>query len=175
MTQWHMKSTRKETGGLRNSVNGKTKRLYLKGGDFASTTMADEAESIVAEGRGHTHKSKLRKATVANVTDAKSKKTTKMKIIWVHENAANRLYVRRNIITKGTIIEVEANGSKNYARVTSRPGQDGAVNAVLQEHAPASVEAKVAKSAKAASNKKANAAAAATTAAAPKAKKNEKK
>ena len=171
MTQWHMKSARKETGGLRNTVNGKTKRLYLKGGDFTSTTMSDESEMLVAAGRGTTHKSKLRKAMVANVTDPKTKKTMKMKIIGVHENKANRLYVRRNIITKGTLIEVEANGSKAYAQVTSRPGQDGAVNAIMQTAAPASVEAKAAKAAKASSNKKT----AATAAPAAKAKKAEKK
>lgn len=154
MTQWHLKSARKETGGLRNSVNGKTKRLYTKGGDFTTTTMADQTEMLVAAGRGKTSKAKLRKATVANVTDPKSKKTTKMKIIWVHENKANRLYVRRNIITKGTTIEVEGNGSKHYAQVTSRPGQDGVVNAIMQEQAPASVEMKAAKAAKASANKK---------------------
>ncbi|QQR92284.1 MAG: 30S ribosomal protein S8e [Candidatus Iainarchaeum archaeon] len=172
MTQWHLKSARKETGGLRNSVNGKTKRLYTKGGDFTTTTMADASEMLVAAGRGKTSKAKLRKASVANVTDPKSKKTTKMKIIWVHENKANRLYVRRNIITKGTEIEVEANGSKHYAQVTSRPGQDGSVNAVLRDTAPASVEAKAAKAAKTSSNKKT---AAATPAPAAKAKKAEKK
>ncbi len=157
MTQWHLKSIRKETGGMRNSVNAKTKRLYSKGGDFTSTTMADESEMLVSAGRGNTSKSKLRKATHANVTDPKNKKTAKMKIIWVHENAANRLYVRRNIITKGTLIEVEGSaGNKHYARVTSRPGQDGSVNAVLQEKAPATVEAKATKAA-AAKNAKKNA------------------
>ena len=170
MTQWHLKSMRKETGGLRNSVNGKTKRLYTKGGDFTTTTMADQSEMLVTAGRGKTSKAKLRKAMVANVTDPKTKKTTKMKIIQVHENKANRLYVRRNIITKGTQIEVELNGSKHYAQVTSRPGQDGAVNAIMQDVAPASVEAKAAKAAKAGSNKKA-----AAPAPAAKAKKADKK
>ncbi|MEK6949175.1 MAG: 30S ribosomal protein S8e, partial [Nanoarchaeota archaeon] len=42
-------------------------------------------------------------------------------------NPANRHFVRRNIMTKGAIIETE----KGKARITSRPGQDGAVNAVL--------------------------------------------
>ncbi|MCK4518463.1 hypothetical protein KAT92_06805 [Candidatus Babeliales bacterium] len=45
----------------------------------------------------------------------------------VIESAANRHYTREDIITKGTIIETEA----GKARVTSRPGQDGVVNAVL--------------------------------------------
>jgi hypothetical protein len=65
-----------------------------------------------------------------------------MKIIWVHENAANRLYVRRNIITKGTLLEVEKNGSKMFARVTNRPGQAGAVSAILAEK-PVEKEKKV--------------------------------
>ncbi len=43
------------------------------------------------------------------------------------ENAANRHYVRRDIITKGTIIQTKL----GKARVTSRPAQDGTVNAVL--------------------------------------------
>lgn len=141
MTQWHLKSTRKETGGFRNSVNAKTKRLYTKGGDFASTTMSPEDEMLVVDGRGKTVKTKLRKAAYANVTDPASKKTTKKKIAWVHENTANRLYVRRNIITKGTIIEVEG---KQFARVTSRPGQDGSVNALLVDRNPVE-EAKTAK------------------------------
>ena len=160
---------RKETGGLRNSVNGKTKRLYTKGGDFTTTTMADQSEMLVTAGRGKTSKAKLRKAMVANVTDPKTKKTTKMKIIQVHENKANRLYVRRNIITKGTQIEVELNGSKHYAQVTSRPGQDGSVNAILQDKAPAGVEAKAVKAAATKTRK------AAAASAAPKATKKEAK
>ena len=45
----------------------------------------------------------------------------------VVENPANRHFVRRNIMTKGTVIETE----KGKARITSRPGQDGTINAVL--------------------------------------------
>jgi len=42
---------------------------------------------------------------------------------------SNREYAKRNIITKGAIIQT----SEGKARVTSRPGQDGVVNAVLIE------------------------------------------
>ena len=45
----------------------------------------------------------------------------------VVENPANPNYARRNIITKGAVIETSA----GEARVTSRPGQSGQVNAVL--------------------------------------------
>ena len=47
----------------------------------------------------------------------------------VVENPANPNYARRNIITKGAIIDT----SEGRARVTSRPGQTGQVDAVLVE------------------------------------------
>lgn len=133
MTLWHEKSFRKASGGIRNTRNRASKYLNSKGGEFAETTLNETREAKIVKGRGTTHKTKLRKADMANVTNPSTKKTEKMKIIWVHENAANRLYVRRNIITKGTLLEVEKNGSKMFARVTNRPGQAGAVSAILAE------------------------------------------
>ncbi len=131
MTLWHDKSLRKSTGGIRKSRNRASKYLSRKGGEFASTTLNPTMEVKIVKGRGSTQKVKLRKAVNANVTDAKTKKTTPMKIVWVHENSANRLYVRRNIITKGTLIEAEKDGTKVFARVTNRPGQTGQISATL--------------------------------------------
>lgn len=54
-------------------------------------------------------------------------KTEKVEIIRVIRNPTNVDYNRRGVITKGTIIETPI----GVARVTSRPGQDGLVNAVL--------------------------------------------
>ena len=51
------------------------------------------------------------------------------KILKVVENRANPNYVRQNIITKGSVVETE----KGNAKVTSRPGQHGIVNAVMLE------------------------------------------
>ena len=67
------------------------------------------------------------KIEVANLLDQKTKKYSKVKIKSVVESPSNRHYVRRNIITKGTVIDTE----KGKAKVTSRPGQDGTINAVL--------------------------------------------
>ena len=53
----------------------------------------------------------------------------KAKIISVAENKASRHFLRRNIITKGAVIETEL----GKAKVTSRPGQHGVINAVLEE------------------------------------------
>jgi small subunit ribosomal protein S8e len=131
MTQWHEKSDRKETGGILRTKDGVSKRLSQKGGEFTATTLSTSNENKAVKGMGNTTKIKLTKAHKASVTDQKTGKSQVMNIIWVHENSANRLYVRRNIITKGTLIEVEANGNKAFARVTSRPGQTGTVTAVL--------------------------------------------
>ena len=76
---------------------------------------------------GGNFKYKLLKAEYANVSDLKSKSVKKVKIKGVLENPANPHYVRRNIITKGTILDTEI----GKAKVTSRPGQEGVINAVL--------------------------------------------
>lgn len=66
-------------------------------------------------------------ADSANVYDPKEKKYIQLKIETIVENPANRHFIRRSIITKGTIIKTE----KGNARVTNRPGQEGVINAVL--------------------------------------------
>lgn len=76
---------------------------------------------------GGTHKSCLLSEEYANVCDPRANTIKKAKITTVSENAANPHYVRRNVITKGAVIDTEL----GKARVTSRPGQDGTVNAVL--------------------------------------------
>jgi small subunit ribosomal protein S8e len=63
------------------------------------------------------------------VYDAASGKTVKSKIVRVTSNRANREYERRGVITKGATIETEL----GKAKVTSRPSDDGVVNAVLMK------------------------------------------
>lgn len=60
-----------------------------------------------------------------NVLDPKTNKYEKSKIKTVLETPANMHFARRNIITKGTILNTEK------GKVTSRPGQTGVVNATL--------------------------------------------
>ena len=47
----------------------------------------------------------------------------------VLDNSANSHFIRRNIVTKGAIVETEL----GQVRITSRPGQNGIVNGVLIE------------------------------------------
>ena len=77
--------------------------------------------------KGGSSKSHLLSAEFANVLDPKTGKHVKVKIKAVKENSANTNYVRRNILTKNTIIDTE----KGLAVITSRPGQEKVVNAVL--------------------------------------------
>ncbi|MEM2724980.1 MAG: 30S ribosomal protein S8e, partial [Candidatus Nezhaarchaeales archaeon] len=69
----------------------------------------------------------LKYAAYANVLDPETNKVYKLKILRVKENPASVDYSRRGVITRGAVIETE----KGLAKVTSRPGQDGVVNAVL--------------------------------------------
>jgi small subunit ribosomal protein S8e len=48
----------------------------------------------------------------------------------VTKNPANKDYERRGVISKGALVEIEA----GTARVISRPGQDGSINAILIKH-----------------------------------------
>lgn len=76
--------------------------------------------------RGGGLKSGVIFADFANVADS-SGKAKKAKILRVKKSPANRDYERRGVITKGAVLETEA----GEALVTSRPTDDGVVNAVL--------------------------------------------
>jgi small subunit ribosomal protein S8e len=65
----------------------------------------------------------------ANVMDPQTGRAKKVKILTVVENPADPHFVRRNVLTRGAVIQTEL----GKARVTSRPGQRGTVDAVLIE------------------------------------------
>ncbi len=104
----------------------RSKKLYEMGNEPTLTRIGSRKRATDRIVGGRT-KTRLLKEDTANVFDKKAKKYAKAKIKTVLENPANRHYVRRNIITKGTIIETEL----GRAVVTNRPGQEGVVNAVL--------------------------------------------
>ena len=81
----------------------------------------------IEDDQGNLIQSTARVTAYVNLMDPATKKCSKAKIVNVTENPANRHYVRRNILTKGTTVKTE----KGDAIITSRPGQDGVVNAVL--------------------------------------------
>ena len=124
MALWQGKSRRKTTGGRLRLHRGKRKTEI--GREKQITVIGKETKKRVRT-RGSNLKFRVLSATAVNEYDPKTKKTVKTTMKTVLENPANPNYVRRNIITKGAIIDTE----KGKARITSRPGQHGTINAVL--------------------------------------------
>lgn len=124
MALWQGKSRRKNTGGRYRLHRGKRKSEI--GREQQITVLGEDTNKKVRTLGGNV-KFRLLTTKTVNVYDPKSKKTIKTSIKTVLENPANPNYVRRNILTKGAIIETE----KGRAKVTSRPGQHGVINAIL--------------------------------------------
>ncbi len=118
------RSTRKRTGGrLKHASNKKRHQL---GREPAETTVGEPRVQYI-DSRGTETKIRALSTNVAQVAD--DGEVTEATIEDVVDNPSNVNYARRNIVTKGAIIET----SEGRARVTSRPGQTGGVNAVLIE------------------------------------------
>lgn len=118
---------RKPTGGVKGRV-AKVKRKALCGGPPRAPRVGPrelENEKVT----GGRVKVRLRRIDFANVYNPKEKKFVKAKILAVVSTPANPDFAKRDQIVKGAIIQTEA----GRALVTSRPGQDGVVNAVLIE------------------------------------------
>jgi small subunit ribosomal protein S8e len=115
------RSTRKRTGGRLRPIRNRKKHQL---GRLPTETQVGEPRFRAVDTRGNTEKTRALATDVANVN--KGGETVEATIEDVVENDANPNYVRRNIITKGALIETDA----GTARVTSRPGQTGQVNAV---------------------------------------------
>ena len=125
MSVWHGSlRKRKRTGGRKRAY--RVKRNFEKGSFPAETTLG-EPKRRNKRSYGGKIKTKVLKDKFASVTDPKSGKTEKTEILRVVKNRANVDYNRRGVITKGAEIET----SLGLARVTSRPGSDGVINAVL--------------------------------------------
>ncbi|MFH1774069.1 MAG: 30S ribosomal protein S8e [Methanobacteriota archaeon] len=124
MALWQGKPVRKKTGGRYRAH--RKKRKFEMGREHTEVAIGRRS-AVQIRVRGGDYKTRLLIAENANIVNPKTKESRKAKILGVIENSANPHFVRRNIITKGAIINTEI----GKARVTSRPGQDGNVNAVL--------------------------------------------
>ena len=117
------KSTRSPSGARRVANRGKRKSEL---GRESAETRLGERKLRKIRTRGGNEKQRLAQDNKINVIDADGKAQT-VEIYGVIENNANPNYVRRNITSKGAIVETEIGNAK----VTSRPGQDGIINGVL--------------------------------------------
>lgn len=124
MALWQGNSKRSKTGRRIRYARGKRK---FEIGRERHLTIVGKPSLKKVRTMGNNRKTRVKTTDLAYVVNPKDKKTTKTEIVSVVENSANIHYVRRNIINKGAIIETKL----GKAKVTSRPGQCGTVNAIL--------------------------------------------
>lgn len=126
MALWQGNSRRKPTGG--RLISAQKKRRSEIAREHVDAHVGPTRQKLVRT-KGANQKVKLLATDKINVTDPKSGKTAVADLKTVVENKANIHYVRRNIITKGAVVETSA----GRVRVTSRPGQTGALSGVKVE------------------------------------------
>ncbi len=124
MAVWHKRSMTKKTGGKTRRF--RKSRKYDLGSEFSEPEVGDQRIRVV-ETRGGNTKSRVKRSNTVNL--AVDGEVKKAEIEQVLENPANPNFVRRSLLTKGTIVDT----SEGKARITSRPGQNGVVNAVPVE------------------------------------------
>ncbi len=126
MAKWQGRSLTKGSSG--RIWPSRKKRKYELGRESVDTEVGEKKKTEISV-RGRGKKSRLLSIDVANVTNPETGESKKSEINTVLENPADPNLARRNIITKGAIIETEI----GKTRVTSRPGQEDNLNAVLVE------------------------------------------
>ena len=116
-----------ESLGIKEEVHkSRTKKTKNKGREpflLTMSTLRRKRERM----RSGKIKYKLFSTNTVQVYDLKEKKYYKATIESVVESPSNSHYIRRNIMTKGSVIKTD----KGIARITSRPGQEGHLNAIL--------------------------------------------
>jgi len=125
LSVWHGDLHKKKPSGGRKRAY-RIKRRFERGA-FPTETTLGEPKKKIERRRGGNMKIRLLSTNYANVSNPSTGKTEKVEILRVVRNPANVDYNRRGVITKGTIIETPL----GTARIMSRPGQHGIVNATL--------------------------------------------
>lgn len=124
MAVWHKRSMTKKTGGKTRRY--RKSRKYDLGSEFSEPEVGEQRIKVKDVRGGNTKNRVKRTETVNLAVDGEVKE---VEIEDVVENPANPNFVRRSLLTKGTVIQTP----EGKARVTSRPGQEGVVNASLVE------------------------------------------
>ena len=125
LSVWHGDSHKKKPSGGRKRSHRKKRRFER--GSFPTETTLGERKLKTIRRQGGNLKTRAFNEKQASISNPTTGKTEKTEILRVVRNPANVDYDRRGVITKGTIIETKL----GPARVTSRPGQRGLINAVL--------------------------------------------
>ena len=130
MAKWHGISRRKPSGGRLkrpSRYRGKRKTEISSENQFAFVGEKDARKLYRKTAGSQT----VRVLSIKNINVNKPKegKTVRAQITNVIRNDADTNYVRRNIVTKGAIVETDV----GQVRITSRPGMHGVVSGILLE------------------------------------------
>ena len=130
MAKWHGISRRKPSGGRLkrpSRYRGKRTTEISSENQFAFVGEKDARKLYRKTAGSQT----VRVLSIKNINVNKPKegKTVRAQITNVIRNDADTNYVRRNIVTKGAIVETDV----GQVRVTSRPGMHGVVSGILLE------------------------------------------
>jgi small subunit ribosomal protein S8e len=126
MVAIHGKSKRSRSGA---KIVGYRKKRKYEMGRFPIETRVGQIRMKVVRTKGGGSKLKLFSTTFVNVVDPATSVTKRVKIERVLKNYSSVDYDRRGIITKGTLLATEL----GKVRVTSRPGQHGILNGILEQ------------------------------------------
>ncbi len=127
MAHWHGISRRKPTGGRLkrpNRYRGKRRTEIASEKQFA--TIGEPIRKVYRK-RSGAKTVRILSDEVVNVNDPNKGVTKQAKIVTVVDSPADVNYVRRNILTKGAVVDTDA----GKVRLTSRPGKDGVLNGTL--------------------------------------------
>ena len=97
-------SGRKYTCGRKIAMRSRRK---LEIDRYPNEAVTGSNVKVIRRVRGDNSKTALKTVELANVSNVEENKTTRLKILRVIKNTANKDYERRGVITKGTVIETE--------------------------------------------------------------------
>jgi small subunit ribosomal protein S8e len=129
MAKWHGISRRKPTGGRLkrpSRYRGKRRTEISSEEQLAFVGETDSRKSYRKRAGSQTVRILSVNQVNVNTKDGKAVRATVKNVVG---NDADPNYVRRNIVTKGAVLETD----KGLVRVTSRPGMHGVVSGVLVE------------------------------------------
>ena len=130
MAKWHGSSRRKPSGGRvkrPNRYRGKRRTEVSSEAQYAYIGEKDDRKMYRKNAGSQT--ARLLSANTVNVNIPKEGKTVKATINSVIANDADPNFIRRNIVTKGSIVDT----SMGKVKITSRPGMHGVVSGILLE------------------------------------------
>lgn len=102
-------------------------RRQHEAGREPALTKIDSARKKSVRTLGGNRKHKALSEETVQVVDPSNNKRMTATMTSVQNNPANRHFIRRNIVTKGAIVETD----KGQVEITNRPGQTGIVQGIL--------------------------------------------